>query len=490
VDSDAPAPGPEADAPDAPADPPPDAEPAADGRRRRRVLVSLLLAAAVVVGFVAMFSVWANRQALNTDNWTDTSSRLLADPKIQAAVGAYMVDELFSNVDVAAQLRQVLPPQAQALAGPGAAGLQQLAGQAAPELLARPRVQQAWRQANRAAHRQLLQVLNGGGPAVSTSNGQVVLNLHTLVNELAARLGVSQQAAAARAKLQGGTGAKVRGAAQQKLGVTLPPSSGQLVILRSDQLSTAQDVASAVRHLAVWLTILALALFALAVALAVGWRRIALRSVGWCFFGLGLFVLLLRRVVGNRIVDGLVTSDTVRPAAHSAWSIASTLLYDIAIAMVAYGLLIVIAAWLAGPTRSAVAVRRALAPELRHRLVAVYGAVAIIYLLVLAWGPTQATRTPIGIIGIAILLVLGVELLRRQTAREFPDARREDTGERIRAGFGAVRGGFSRRESGSPEPTDGSTRVVELERLAALHDRGALTDAEYDAQKGVILSGS
>lgn len=469
---------------------PPDADGAPSGRRRRRVLVSLLLAAAVVVGFVAMFAVWADRQALNTDNWTDTSSRLLADPEIQAAVGAYMVDELFSNVDVAAQLQQLLPPEAQALAGPGAAGLQQLAGQAAPELLARPRVQEAWRRSNRAAHQQLLRILDGGGPAVSTSNGEVVLNLRTIVNQLAAQLGVSQQVAAARAKLQSGTGAKARGAAEQKLGVTLPPSTGQLVILRSDQLSTAQDVASAIRHLAVWMTVLALVLFALAIALAVGWRRVALRSVGWCFVGLGIFVLLARRVVGNRIVDDLVAASSVRPAAHSAWDIGTSLLYDIAVAMVAYGVLIVFAAWLAGPTRSAVAVRRALAPELRHRPFVVYGALAIVYLLVLAWGPTQATRAPVGIVGIAILLVLGVELLRRQTAREFPDARREDTGERIRAGVGAVRGGFSRRERGSPEPTEGATRVAELERLAALHDRGALTDAEYDAQKGLVLGGS
>ena len=53
-----------------------------------------------------------------------------------------------------------------------------------------------------------------------------------------------------------------------------------------------------------------------------------------------------------------------------------------------------------------------------------------------------------------------------------------------------MRGGFSRRERGSPEPTEGATRVAELERLAALHERGALTDAEYDAQKGLVLGGS
>src|SRR3954452_3392364 len=170
--------------------------------RRHRGLVIVLLVAAVLTAFVGMFSVWVNRQALNTDNWTKTSERLLADRAIQNALGAYLVDQLFTNVDVAGQLQQALPPQAAALAGPAAAGLRELAGDAAPKLLARPRVEDAWRLANRAAHRQLLQVVNGGGKVVSTQSGEVVLNVRTLIDQLAAGVGVDKQVAAARAKLQ------------------------------------------------------------------------------------------------------------------------------------------------------------------------------------------------------------------------------------------------------------------------------------------------
>ncbi len=56
----------------------------------------------------------------------------------------------------------MLPKQLQPLAGPAAAGLQQLAGQLAPRVLASPVVQGAWVQANIAAHKELLRVLNGG----------------------------------------------------------------------------------------------------------------------------------------------------------------------------------------------------------------------------------------------------------------------------------------------------------------------------------------
>ena len=46
-------------------------------------------------------------------------------------------------------------------------------------------------------------MLNGGGPDVSTQSGVVTLNLHTLVRQLAATLGISSQVAAVQSMLQG-----------------------------------------------------------------------------------------------------------------------------------------------------------------------------------------------------------------------------------------------------------------------------------------------
>ena len=211
----------------------------------------MLLVLATVIGIGATFALWINRQALNTSNWSSTSAKILQDKQVQTALSAYLVRELFANVDVSAELQTVLPKQLQPFAGPAAAGLQQLAGQLAPKLLAAPVVQGAWVQANIVAHKELLRVLGGGGPVVSTTSGVVSLNLHTLVSQLAATVGLSSQLAAVRSKLQGSTGATVRAVAQSKLGVTLPPASGQLVIMRSNQLKTAQDVANAVKHLAI-----------------------------------------------------------------------------------------------------------------------------------------------------------------------------------------------------------------------------------------------
>jgi hypothetical protein len=392
--------------------------------RRHRWLVATLLTLAVITGLIAILSTYVRRQALDTNNFVNTSSKFLADKNIQNALGTFMVNELFSSVDVKTQLQGALPPQAQALAGPASAGLRELAGRAAPELLARPRVQAAWQQANRAAHKQLLTILNGGGNTVSTQNGEVVLNLHNLVDQLATNLGLSRPNPAA--------GQQARGVAQDKLGVTLPASSGQIVVMRAKQLKTAQDIAKLVRHISIIFTVLFFVCLAGAIALASGWRRIALRSSGWCFVGLGIAVLLVRRVAGNEIVNGLVNAESVKPAAHDAWNIGTSLLRAIAIAFVIYGLVIVVAAWLAGPTNGAVALRRALTPTFRDHPVRTYSVAGILYLLVLLWGPTPALRQLIPILLIAALLVLGIEILRRQAIREFPDEQSGDAMLRMR----------------------------------------------------------
>ena len=82
---------------------------AATAPRSRRWTINAIFACAVVVGVFAVLAVWINRQVLNTDNWTNTSSQLLADPTIEAAVGGVLVNELFSSVDVSTEIKSVLP---------------------------------------------------------------------------------------------------------------------------------------------------------------------------------------------------------------------------------------------------------------------------------------------------------------------------------------------------------------------------------------------
>jgi hypothetical protein len=447
-------------------------------------LIATIFVLATIIGIVAAHAVWLNRQALNTDNWTSTSTQLLANKEIQTAIAAYAVNELFSSGAPEARIKAALPTQLQPLAGPVTSGLEQLAGRVAPRVLASSQVQALWRQANRSAHTTLLRIINGGGSLASTNGGVVTLNLHAIVNQLGASLGVEQQVAAATSKLQANAGTVRAGAGQ--LGVTLPPASGRLVIMRSNQLGTVQDIAEAIKGAALVLPILAFALFALGVWLSTGRRRAALRRTGWCFVFTGLFVALDRRLAGNEVINALVKNPDNKPAAHQAWAIASTLLYDIAAALIVYGLVIVVAAWLAGHTRPATALRRVLAPTLRERPAVAYVAVYTVLLLVILWGPTPATRQLPYIIGFIVLLALGVTALRRQTAREFPEAQAGDAGRSAREWYSG------RRQPAGPGTATrhNGEHVAELERLSALHDHGSLTDEEFAAEKAVLMNSS
>src|SRR2546421_375103 len=116
--------------------------------------------------------------------------------------------------------------------------------------------------------------------------------------------------------------------------------------------------------------------------------------------------------------------------------------------------------------------------------------VAVVLLLLVVWAPIRAFRNPFGLLLIVALVVAGVELLRRQIAQEFPDARApepevwlRDQAERLRAAARRLR--WPGRAPASPE----ATRIDNLERLAALHERGALTDDEFAAEKAALRLG-
>jgi hypothetical protein len=455
--------------------------------RRHRVLIATLFVVATLVGIVAAHAVWVNRQALNTANWTNTSSQLLANQQIQTAVAAYAVNQLFSSGVPQAELKSSLPKPLQGLAGPISGGLQQLAGQVAPRILASPQVQTAWREANRAAHATLLKIINGGGSLASTHGGVVTLDLHAIVTQLAAALGVQQQVAAAQSKLQASAGTVKAGAS--KLGVTLPSSSGQLVIMRSNQLRTVQQIAADIKGAALVLPLLAFALFVLAVWLSKGRRREALRTTGWCFVAVGVFVLLDRRLAGNDVVNALVKNPANRPAVHDVWTIGTSLLYDIGVAVIVYGLIFVIAAWLAGHTRPAIASRRVLAPTLRTRPASAYVGVYVALLFVILWGPTPATRQLPYIVGFIVLLAVGVHALRGQTAREFPIAQAGEPLTAVRTWYGG-RERPDRPAADSVLEGVADAHVAELERLSRLHDRGSLTDAEFASEKAALKNGA
>ncbi|MGZ4270975.1 MAG: SHOCT domain-containing protein [Solirubrobacteraceae bacterium] len=455
----------------APSPPPPAATtpPAAAAplSRGRRWTVRVLLVLATILAVVSVFAVWANRQVLNADNWANTSTALLENSAIRSEVSAYLVDQVYSNVDVTGQVASALPRRLKPLAGPAANGLRELAQTRMDKVLGRPRVQEAWKTANRVTAQQFINIAEGKSKAITLSGNAVILDLRVILVDLVNRLGLPSS-----------------------LSSKIPASAGKVKIMSANQISTVQDGVNALRGLAFVLPLLSIALLALAVFLARGNRRRTLLFAGFDLVLAGILVLIARNVIGSSVVDSLTSTEAQRPAAEAVWSIGTGMLHDVAQAAIIMGIPVILAAWLAGPTRPAVAFRRTAAPWLRERPGLTYAVAAVLVLLVIAWGPIPATRMVIPVLLMIALVALGVHVLRVQTAQEFPDATVEGTQASMHAAVERARGAL-RREHRPAAPATAPAeqqRLEQLERLRTLHDSGALTDEEFAAEKASVLA--
>ena len=364
--------------------------------KRRRGLVWTLIVLAAVITLVSSMTVWVKRQALDTDSWTTASTQLLEDEQVRHALSVYVVDQLYANGDVAGRLEERLPPDLSGLAGPLAGALREPAVTAVDRLLERPRVQELWEEVNRVAHQQLLAILDGNPrPNVSTTDGTVVLDLRSFVVDVGTQLGIGDQ-----------------------LGERLPADVGQVTVLESDQLATAQDVVKGIKALSVLLAGFTFILWGLALWLANGWRREALRGIGASLLVVGLLLLVVRRLAGNYVVGALTSGGEIRDAANTTWLVGTSLLAEIGWAGVIYGVCLVAGTWLTGPSRTARDVRARTAPVLVQRPGLAWTMFGAVFLLVVWWGPTPALRRPLGLLILTALVAAGIELLRRQVVAE------------------------------------------------------------------------
>ena len=443
----------------------PETSPAAPARKQSRGRGAAVWVVLVVAGLLLLlssFAVWINRVALNTNQFADTSSSLLDDPAIRAAVANRAVDELYANVDVQAEVQELLPQGYKGLSGPLSAAGRQGAYQVVDRALEQPRFQALFKTTVEETHRTLVQVLEGGGERVTTTNGEVTLDLRPIILEAADRLGVGAQVAD-----------------------HLPDNAGQIVILRSDELGTVQNLFELLKTLAWLLPLLTLAAFGLGVWLARDRRR-AVRGVGVALAVVGLVGLVAAKLTRNYVVNALVASHDDRKAADNAWNILTDLMRGSFRLMVVVGLLFLIAAWLAGPGRRALSVRRGLAPALENRVWA-YVVLALVVLLLLF---TSEVSDFVRFLVVVLLAALGatwIELTRRQTLTEFPDA---GDGTLIADTRARMTGWWESRRSpgaaaGAP-PTDVAGRLASL---ADLHANGHLTDEEYASAKARVLAG-
>ena len=387
----------------------------------------ILIVLGCVLAPISVLGVWSANQVSDTSRYIANIEPLVHDPAIQNALTDKITIQITSRLNVAGVTDQA----ATLLANKGLPRVGTLLKTFAPQIasavagfihstvhkiVTSPQFANAWIQVNTVAHQQVVQVLSGqGGGAISTSNGQVTLDLGPFINIVKQDL--------------------------VKRGFTLinslPPIHPSFVLFQSKNLVKAQSGYRLINDLKIVLPILTLLLLGLGVYVARGHRRALIGA------GLGLAASMLVLGAGLLIFRGIYLSHVPESTLPSD---AAAAMFDTFVrfiktglrAILVLGLVVAAGAFLTGPSVTAVRTRAAFASGLArarrsgehaglstgpvgkwtyaHRHGLRISAVALAALIFVFWG--RPTAAVIIVLAIVLLVILGlIELIGRPPAQ-------------------------------------------------------------------------
>jgi hypothetical protein len=286
-----------------------DAERGVRVARRRRIVGHTLTVLAALAVTVALLGLWTFRTLTDTDLFVARVGPVIEQPEVAAAIGAAAAAELVDAVQLEDRLRDTLPSEVAAAAGPISSAAENFLAKGATDLVRTEQFQAAWDTALAAGHRISIAVLSGKDTtAVQSSDGMIVLDLTPVINQL-----LDQGAETVSDLLGRDIGAPTVtpettqaavAALEDRLGTDLPADFGQVTLFASDDLASAQSAYQTIR-LSVWLAPLA-ALVLTGLAIVVSTRR--LRTTMAIVVGTGLLLVLVRltlQPLQSSIVSGV-----------------------------------------------------------------------------------------------------------------------------------------------------------------------------------------
>ncbi|MBO3750175.1 hypothetical protein J5X84_29175 [Streptosporangiaceae bacterium NEAU-GS5] len=170
-------------------------------RRWRNVTGVILVVLGCLVLPFALTGVWAAAQVSDTSRYVENVAPLASDPQIQAAVTDRVTNEIMKYLNVPAILNDVvtalegkgLPPKVgdrlEGLAGPLAGGVRGFLHDKIGDVVRSDAFRRVWIEVNKVAHTQLQAVLSGhGSQAIKLSGNTVNLDLGPIINRVKQRL--------------------------------------------------------------------------------------------------------------------------------------------------------------------------------------------------------------------------------------------------------------------------------------------------------------
>jgi hypothetical protein len=233
-------------------------------QRWRTVVATLLIVVACVLAPLSVVAIWTRNQVTNTDRYVATVSPLASDPAIQNAIADQITAQVFTYIDIRGLTTQALDAlssrglspqvtrQLEAFSVPIANGVQSFTRDQVGKVVASDAFTNAWIQANRTAHAELVKALTGeGGGAVTVENDTVSVNLAAFVQTVKAQLVASGFTLAER----------------------IPEVNASFVLFQSKDITRVRSGFNLLNTLGVWLPIIMLILLVLGVYVAKDHRR-------------------------------------------------------------------------------------------------------------------------------------------------------------------------------------------------------------------------
>jgi hypothetical protein len=312
------------------------------------VASAILLTLACLLAPLSVAAVWASTQISDTDRYVQTVAPLAQDPAVQQAIADEVTQAVLEAIDVETLSTELLTALAQqenmpprlgtllpGLAAPISNGVESFTRDQVGRFVASPQFAALWEQVNRVAHEQIVRLLEGtGAGAVSAQGDQITLNLGPVITAVKERLVARGFSVASR----------------------IPAIERSFVLVQSGSISDAQAYYRLLNTLGTWLPVVAVALLVGGVFLARDRRRALLRgSLG---FVAGMIVLGLGLAIGRTFYLAAVPPDLLsREAAGTIFDTLVRFLRTGLRAVAVLGLVLALAAFVTGPSSTAVRTR-------------------------------------------------------------------------------------------------------------------------------------
>jgi len=330
-------------------------------RRVTAAILAAITAFALVAGVVA---IWSANTALNTDRWVETVTPLPRDPKVATAVAEYTTAEVFKLVDVENRLQEVLPPRATFVAGPLTGQVREAVTKTVYRVVQSDQAQRIWVEVNRRAHQRALAILEGTSDVVIARSDRVDIDLLPLINQvlrvLSAQLPTLFGKQLTLPDLSSGeipTNLQVR--VEDALGVTLPANFAQFTVYDSGQLEAIQQAVKTAKRGLILFVVGTFLLLALALLISPQRRRTLLQLGLWLVVAAVAVTAILRRVREQLLLE--VPAGTYREGVAAALTTIFALLRQRGTQLIWIGALLALLAYLVGPGRVPVWLRRQVA---------------------------------------------------------------------------------------------------------------------------------